>query len=216
MKQLLVILSIATLLSCNSDSSSESPCKHCDSITVYGDIHMNQEDLESYKNPMVFKTQKWLYNSVNEDVVIAEGIPFSGRPYTMDSMYAPYGIIDSIQKAFIDNLMVNNLGTSMRFLFEGKKTVYGGEDDYLSNINSYKLYEKDPQNMEDLNEIIRLSDLRSKSIAKSAETIYEATGKKVAIIIGLSHLKWFEQNGYKVKYPPEFENFKSQYPSAFE
>ena len=217
MKKILTIVCIATLLSCGSDSTRKNPCKHCDSIMVYGDIHMNQEDLESYKNPLVYNTQEWLYTSVSEDIVVAEGVPFSGRPYTMDSMYAPYGAaISSLQKELIGDIMVNRLGTTMRFLFEGRKVVYGGEDDYLNKISHYKLYEEGPKNMEDLGEIRKLSDLRSIAIAKNAEAIYEATHKKVAIIIGLSHLKWFEQNGYKVKYPPEFENLKAQYPSSFE
>lgn len=181
------------LVSCN--------CK--DLITVYANTHLLPRDVQSsYANEdkeEVVKTQRWLYETISENLVLAEGIPYSGRRFNLDSLLNRTGY----PKTEIEKLTsyAQNYEVSFRYIIEGQKEVYGMENDSLSNLQrdiAKKYYSSGtlPETFYQLN------DERSKVSADYAQKICVLHCQPVAIIVGELHLEWFRKNGYKVAYPP--------------
>jgi hypothetical protein len=121
------------------------------------------------------------------------------NPYTSDEVYVLSGVTTVEQKALVREF-VKNYETGIRFILEGKKVVYGGENDSLAMLQTSALM-ADPQ-FALSTEFQKLNDARSEQIAKIAELVCVQNQKRVAIIIGCAHLEWFEKRGYNVKYPP--------------
>ncbi|HZJ41025.1 MAG TPA: hypothetical protein VFD16_02040 [Candidatus Saccharimonadales bacterium] len=177
-----------------------------DSITVYGNIHLPPTGLESLGDEdelaaQVIAVQQWLYQAIDEPIVLMEGVPFKGTPYSRADLYRIGGAVYDFQKERINNY-ANLYDVGLRFILEGKKQVFGGEDSLLfqavydslqANIN----FAQSPGFQE-------LNNLRSAKIAENTEHIYAIYHRRVAIIVGQIHLAWFQDHGYLVKYPPEY------------
>lgn len=177
-------------------------------ITVYGNTHLLPRDVQtSYDNENledVIKTQKWLYGTISENLVLAEGIPYTGMRFTFDSLLERTGYTNPPPSALEIQKLVqyyNNFEVSFRFIYENQKEVYGGENDSLSNLQrdiAKKYYSSGtlPKSF------FQLNDERSKKYAEYAEAICRKNCQCIAIIVGELHLEWFQKNGYKVVYPP--------------
>lgn len=176
-----------------------------DSITVYGNVHLLPLDLVPLElqedKARVQKTQKWLYQEIKEDVVLVEGASFLSGRQTSENIYGPMGEVNDLQKRATEYFAVQ-FDTGIRFIFENQKEVYGCENDSLYHL-AYDSAKADPYFVRSP-EFDKLNDLRNEKIAKNARFICAQTHKRIAIIIGQRHLTWFQDHGYRVKYPPEY------------
>jgi hypothetical protein len=199
------IILIVVYFSCLPSSNKIiANCNCLDSITVYGNQHLVQSnvlspELQEQGKKSITKVQKWQYQQISENFVILEGMSIRNNPYTSDEVYVLSGVTTVEQKALVREF-VKNYETGIRFILEGKKVVYGGENDSLAMLQTSALM-ADPQ-FALSTEFQKLNDARSEQIAKIAELVCVQNQKRVAIIIGCAHLEWFEKRGYNVKYPP--------------
>lgn len=205
MKKNVCMLILASLLCACGDQSEQNYLVSKDSIVVYGNLHlvpeniMKKEDLVQFKQN-IFETQQWIYDSLSEDIILLEGYPLDSE-ITMDYYKKLFQKINGfkLSAGMYDTLedFSRKYDVQTRFIFEGKKTIFGSEDKELYETIVAGV-EKNPE----LNLSTELIDLRSIAMEQNARYISALLGKKVAIIVGDNHLEWFEKNGYKVYHPP--------------
>lgn len=185
-----------------SVSFAQVPPCNCN-ITVFGDIHLTVSDKS--RDAEVKKTQNWLYEAVQEKIVVIEGITMFG-PLTKDSLV--YGLMKEYKNktnVFIDPKVVlatfkeqSAYDVKVRFILEGKKIVFGGEDNKVHQ----KIKSIDPG----LAMEPEILNLRSKIILTKAFKVCKKYPKSnIAIIIGRRHLEWFRDNGFAVVDVPGYK-----------
>lgn len=165
-------------------------------ITIYGDIHLAKKN-DSATLEKIYETQQWLYRNVEENIVMVEGISQFG-PITTDTLvtgilsevFSRFGLIITKDEAL--KLLKDESKFDIRSLLvlEGKKIIFGGENDSLIRI-----FIKNPY----LAGLPKNLDLRSEAILKNTFKVCKIfSNSDIAIIIGRRHLKWFEDRGYKI------------------
>lgn len=175
-----------------------------DSITVYGNVHLLPANLvplkeQTERDDVVF-AQAELYRNISEDVVLMEGLPFTGERYQAEELYLEAGAATDAGRARVDNY-ANLYDTGLRFIIEGKKQVYGAEDAELFQASMDSL--ETDINFAASDGFNKFNDSRSEKIAENAKSICRATKQKVAVIVGGRHLAWFSKYGYKVNDVPK-------------
>jgi hypothetical protein len=180
-----------------------------DSIVVYGNVHLLPTNLvplaeQTERDDVVF-AQAELYKNIPEEIILMEGLPYTGERYQAEELYLEAGAVTDAERERVDNY-ANLYDTGLRFIIEGKKHVYGAEDE--------ELYQASMDSLEaDINFAAsagfgQLNDLRSDKISQNAKNICRATKQKVAVIVGARHLSWFKNHGYQVQAVPSLNNKK--------
>jgi len=170
-----------------------SPC-NC-RITVYGDIHATV--IDNSREDEIKNTQKWLYSAVKEKIVVVEGLTIFG-PLTKDSLV--FGLMSELKKrknisisysdAFLSLKEQSSSDTKIRFILEGKKIVFGGEDAAIHR----RILALDPV----IATYPEILDIRSEMIYNYAlRACKKYPNSNIAIIIGRKHLSWFKKIGVK-------------------
>lgn len=180
-----------------------------DSITVYGNVHLLPANLvpleeQTERDDVVF-AQAELYKNISEEIVLMEGLPFTGERYQAEKLYLEAGAVTDAGKQRVDNY-ANLYDTGLRFIIEDKKQVYGAEDEEIFQASMDSL--ETDINFAASDGFNRFNDLRSEKIEQNAKSICRAQKQKVAIIVGARHLAWFKNQGYQVKAVPKLTNKK--------
>lgn len=201
----LIIIAIMIFGACKSNCKTNvSASDYHDSITVYGNEHLILATIvpleeQAENKTRVEEVQKWLSQQISEDVVVVEGFSFKREPYTTAMVYYLAGVTTPLHEKMAKEF-ADLYDASLAFIFQGRKQVYGGENDSLfalivDSVQADVSFVLSP-------EFKKLNDARSEAIAKNAELISAQNRKRVAVILGKEHLDWFETHGYNVKYAP--------------
>lgn len=193
--------------SCKNEMKEIKIPENNPSITVYGNLHLVDEMLtdtiarNKYIN-MIMRTQDWLHESISENIILVEGFAFDKqvtKEYYMRHVEKETGVYPS--EEYISQLLdfSKRIDIETYYILKEEKIVFGSENkeryDYVVKLTD-----------EDIN--LRYSkellDLRSEPMAFAAKTLLEINNEDVALIVGVNHLQWFKDNGYEVRYPPDY------------
>ena len=204
MKNFLAVCLLVLVSSCSNTEESDYKFS-TNSIVVYGNLHLVESNILSNEAlneqlPTVVATQRWLYDTVSEDIVLIEGFPCDSQ-FTLEHYknYFKEKFGYEMKSGTLDTLKeyCPKYDVETRFILEGKKIIFGAEYDSLYNL-VVEAVNKNPK----FNLSQELIDVRSVAIAENAKAISMRYKKKVAVVVGDNHLQWFSDHGFTVYHPP--------------
>jgi len=162
-KMIFLFITTVFLFSCTEERKDSK-----DLITVYGDLHTNINgalSLESYPDHFykAWAVQKWLVDTVSENIVMIESEVYTGIPITMDDM-----LNSGLSQKTIDYYISNILDARFRFVYDGKE-VYGSEDVRIFKRQTQLVSYTGKNLYLYIDEFYRLNDLRNEYILENAK-----------------------------------------------